>query len=46
MKVRVMKAVGKANHHHTPATIALCWFAQKIMAPTVGVLMSVKPRNR
>jgi ABC-type sugar transport system ATPase subunit len=45
MKVSVIKSVGKANHHQTPATIALCWLAQKIMVPTVGVFMSVKPRT-
>src|SRR5690606_7300165 len=43
MKVSVMNAVGNTNHHHTPATMALCWLAQKIMVPTVGRLISVKP---
>ena len=43
MKVRVTNSVGKTNHHQTPETMALCWLAQKIMVPTVGVSRSVKP---
>src|ERR1700681_1508413 len=28
MKVMITAMVGKAIHHHTPATIAVCWLAQ------------------
>ncbi len=28
MNVMITTMVGKAIHHHTPATIAVCWFAQ------------------
>jgi hypothetical protein len=43
MKAMVTQAVGNANHHQTPDTMALCWFAQNIIVPTVGVSRSVKP---
>ena len=43
MKVMVTQAVGNTNHHQTPDTMALCWLAQKIIVPTVGVSRSVKP---
>ena len=36
-------STGNSTHHQMPATMAVCWLAQKIMLPTVGVLMSVKP---
>ena len=39
----VTTGVGNTNHHQTPDTMALCWLAQKIMVPTVGVSRSVKP---
>src|SRR4029078_4827372 len=45
MNVIVTNSVGKTNHHQTPETMALCWLAQKIIVPTVGVSRSVKPRT-
>src|SRR5215510_4117069 len=42
-KVITTRPTGNAIHHQIPATIAVCWLAQYIMLPMVGVSMFMNP---